>query len=152
MARQLNIRQRNAIKATHEQTVNAVLPAGIRRPVVDKGHRFYNKDRWTGRKVLSLMCEWAHKNPECIPTTADIERWVYAANGEHVPAPAIVIASTPDKLSDRTAMALVGGGYHEAWHTLYSARRELSVDECVSIIMPRWAKVDDWSKFYKLLM
>jgi hypothetical protein len=116
--RYLSGNKRDALKATHEATVNAVLPAGIRRPVVDKGHRFYNKDRWTGRKVLALMCEWAHKNPECQPTMANLERWVYEANYETVSDPAIVIASTPEKLSDRTAMALVGGGYHEAWHTL----------------------------------
>ena len=143
---------RAAIKATHEATVNAVLPAGIRRPVVDKGHRFYNKDRWTGRKVLALMCEWAHKHPECQPTMMDLERWVYEANYERVDDPAVVIASTPEKLSDRTAMALVGGGYHEAWHTLYSCRRNLTVTEVAEIILPRWAQVKDWSKYYKLLM
>ncbi len=49
------------------------------------------------------------------------------------------------------ALALVGGGYHEAFHTLYSCRRDVTVDEACAVILPRWAMVPNWSVFYKLL-
>jgi cobalamin biosynthesis protein CobT len=45
----------------------------------------------------------------------------------------------------------VGGGYHEAWHTKYSCRRNLTVDEACALILPRWAKLPDWAPLQGLL-
>lgn len=122
--------------------------------VFSKGSRFYNKDRWTVRIFLKIMCEWATKNPGCVPTTGTISDWVINANKSVVPASAreIVIANTPDKLPLRTALALTGGAYHEALHTLLSPRRNLTVAEMRDLILPRWAKVKDWSRFLKALL
>jgi hypothetical protein len=116
------------------------------------GERFYNQDRWTGRELLVLMCTWAEKNPGCVPTRADVSEWVKKANNAPTRRRMIVIANTPDKLPLRTAMGLVGGAYHEAFHSLYSCRRQLNVDEATAIILPRWAKVPDWSRLPKTLL
>jgi len=81
-----------------------------------------------------------------------VEWWVQRANKERVGERCIVIANTPPKLSLRVALALTGGAYHEAFHTLYSCRRDLRAAEVASIVLPRWAKVRDWSKFQEALL
>jgi hypothetical protein len=48
-------------------------------------------------------------------------------------------------------LALVGGAYHEAWHTLYSRRKTLCLEDVETAVLSRWARVPDWSKFHKLL-
>lgn len=42
-------------------------------------------------------------------------------------------------------MALVGGAYHESWHSLYSCRRPLTTYEMCELVLPRWDLVPDWS-------
>jgi hypothetical protein len=137
-------------RETHKLAVVGILGHAA-PPVISRGSLFYNKDRWTVRVFTREMCLWAQKNPGCVPTRRDIDAWVSGANNERVPRREIVIASTPDKLPLRTALALTGGAYHEALHTYYSCLRSLSVDEMAAIVLPRWAKVPDWSKFYLLL-
>lgn len=121
------------------------------RPISSRGTRFYNKDRWTGRILTFHMCKWAAANPGCVPTKADVAVWVAAANATKEPRPEIVIAAVPDTLPLRISLALTGGVYHEAFHTLFSCRRDLKVDEVASIVLPRWAQVPDWSKLHKTM-
>ena len=134
----------------HKATVVGIL--GTKAPEVhSRGTRFYNVDRWTARVFVREMCKWAQENPQCIPTPGVIGAWVRAANNEPVPRREIVIANTPDTLPLRTAMALMGGAYHEAFHTYFSCLRPLKVDEMVALVIPRWARVPDWSHFYGML-
>ena len=139
-------------RASHKASVVAILGKDA-PPVYSMGSRFYNIDRWTVRALTKQMCDWAKKNPETMPLRSDVEVWVKEANATVIPPHArrIVIASTPENLSLRVALALAGGGYHEALHTWASARRSLMLDEVADIILPRWAKVADWSKLYGLL-
>lgn len=137
---------------THKASVFAIL--GDQTPRVEaKGSRFYNIDRWTVRFLTGEVCQWAKKNPGTCPTRNDVSAWVTVANSKQVPASSreIVTAAIPNELTVRVAMSLIGGGYHEAFHTKYSCRRSLTVDEVSSIILPRWAKVADWSKLEKML-
>ena len=137
-------------RRTHKASVVGIL--GKQAPdVFSKGSMFYNKDRWTARAVTLHMCKWAKENPDCTPTLDDVKQWVMDANAERVPNREIVIASTPDKLPLRVALALTGGAYHEAFHTLYSCRRPLVAKEVADIVLPRWAKLADWSKFHGAL-
>ena len=137
-------------RGTHKLAVIGVL--GDRAPKVSsRGNQFFNVDRWTVRVFVREMCKWAQGNAQCVPTRKEVDKWVRAANLERVPNREIVIANTPDKLTLRTALALTGGAYHEAFHTYYSCLRSLSTDEMAAIVLPRWAKVPDWSKFYVLL-
>lgn len=140
-------------KASHQASVVSILGADA-PPVYSMGSMFYNVDRWTLRILVKQMCEWAKANPKCIPTQSVISLWVTTANNERVDPKdrKIVIAATPSRLSLRVALALVGGAYHEAWHTLYSCRRNLTVAEMSSIVIPRWAKVSDWSPLQGLLL
>ena len=134
----------------HKATVVGVL--GNRAPEVhSRGVHFFNRDRWTARVFVREMCKWAKENPQCIPTPGVIAAWVRAANNDPLPKREIVIANTPDTLSLRTAMALMGGAYHEAFHTYYSCLRPLKEAEMVSLVIPRWAKVPDWSKVHGML-
>jgi len=134
----------------HKATVVGVL--GARAPEVhSRGTHFYNKDRWTARGFVAEMCKWAKENPQCIPTPGVIGAWVRAANNAPIPKREIVIANTPDTLQLRTAMALMGGAYHEAFHTHFSCLRQLKEAEMIAMVIPRWAKVPDWSKFHNLL-
>lgn len=139
-------------RTTHQASVQAIL--GKRAPrVISKGSQFYNRDRWTLRFFTKAMCDWAKDHPGDTPSQRDLRDWVHTANTMHPDIePCIVIASTPDDLPVRVALALTGGAYHEAWHTLYSCRRPLRVDEIKSLVMDRWDKVEDWSKFAALLL
>jgi len=133
---------------THRASVVAILGGEAPR-VESKGSRFYNVDRWTARVLVGKMCDWARSHPGATPSTSDVSGWVTAANAERVDPSAreIVIAETPtgDALTTRVAMALVGGGYHEAFHTRYSCRRTLSSAEIAGIVLPRWKAVSDWA-------
>jgi len=120
-------------------------------PVLSQGARFLNMDRWTIRRLTSRLCEWAAKNSGCVPTVLDLSVMCRETNAEHAPGRQIVIASTPDKLTLRVALALTGGGYHEALHTLYSCRRSLRTQEMAALVLPRWAKVKDWSRVHMAL-
>ena len=121
-------------------------------PIYSRGSRFYNVDRWTGRILVGFMCEWAKANPGCTPTRDQVIEWVDATNAKKPEeARHIVIAATPSLLTMRLALALTGGGYHEALHTQRSCRRDLVPDEIIDIVLPRWAQVADWSKLFKLL-
>ena len=133
----------NRFKATHRSTVVAILGAEA-PPVTSKGDRFFNIDRWTARAVVAAMCAWAGNNPGVKPSRRDVEGWVAEGNADPAVAREIVIAETPvgDALTHRVAMALVGGGYHEAFHTKYSCRRGLSVDEVSAIVLPRWNRAN----------
>lgn len=137
-------------RQTHEASVQAVLQD--RAPKVSsRGTAFFNVDRWTLRVFTFHMCKWAESNPGCVPTKADVAEWVKTANAEAVTEREIVIANTPDHLPVRTAMALTGGAYHEAWHTLYSCRRSLTVDEMCQMVLPRWAKIPNWAAVHGIL-
>ena len=138
-------------RQTHKASVIGVL-GGVDCPEVSsKGNRFYNINNWTGRAIVEELVKWAKAHPKTIPTIDDIEDWVDAANSYPTRTPEIVIASTPDKLPIRTAMALTGGAYHESFHTKYSCKRMLRTQEIADIVIPRWNLVEDWSKHHKII-
>jgi hypothetical protein len=123
-------------RATHQHSVDAVLGAGV-RTVTSRGNQFVNHDAWTGRAFLAAMCRWAAANPGATPDSYAISLLVNEANGAVVYNPGIAIAQTPDDLPIGTRDALVGGAYHEAWHTKYSRRKPLTFNE-VKPVMERW--------------
>ncbi|MFA6235508.1 MAG: hypothetical protein WC824_15135, partial [Bacteroidota bacterium] len=135
---------------THKASVIGILGSKAPR-VSSRGSKFYNRDRWTVRVVTLEMCKWAYANPGCIPTRDDIKKWINAANARRVYDPEIVIANTPNQLPLRVALALTGGAYHEAWHTLYSRREDLTVEEVATLVLPRWALLKDWSCYHEIL-
>lgn len=140
----------DSYRRTHRASVIGIL--GDDAPAVhSRGSLFYNQDVWTARAVVSEMCKWAKENPNCTPTRKDVSGWVSEANRRQIDQREIVIANTPDKLPIRVAMALTGGAYHESFHTLYSCRRPLGTPEIANIIIPRWAKLADWSLYQEAL-
>ena len=139
-------------RSSHYATVFAIL--GTQTPRVEaKGTRFYNVDRWTVRFLTAEICQWAKQNPGVCPTRSNVVTWVSEANSKRVypNEREIVTAAIPAELTVRIAMSLIGGGNHEGFHTKYSCRRNLTVDEIVDIVLPRWALVADWSKVEQLL-
>ena len=141
------------VRATHSATVGSVLADHSDVPSVSsKGSSFYNADSWTLRVLCQQMCQWASQNKGCIPTDEIIRGWVRVANSRVGSVNReIVIAATGDKLDRSMMLALVGGGYHEAWHSRYSKRDRLSADIVVPNILKRWAMVKDWSPFHNEL-
>lgn len=126
---------------THQRTVDSVLAeTGERRAVRSRGASFYNVDSWTARAFAAALCEWARLNPGLTPERHDVENWVWKANralhDTYDHNKGITIAQTPDDLPKGLALALVGGGYHEAWHTLYSRKTRIHLSEV-------WPKVQD---------
>lgn len=139
------------IKATHKSSVTAILGEGT-RPVYSCGTQFLNRDRWTGRALLVAIADDVQANPNTPLTVARVDKWVRKANEVYVYSPNIQIADTPDSLNDRIVGALIGGAYHEAWHTKYSCRRDLTTSEVMGIMKPRWAKVRNWANFASLIL
>jgi hypothetical protein len=130
---------------THQRTVDSVLAdTGETRKVYSRGTAFYNVDTWTARVFAAAMCEWARLNPDLTPNEHDVSTWVWKANREiHRDewGKGITIAQTPDELPKGLALALVGGGYHEAWHTLYSRRTMIRMSEVWPKVRDLWALV-----------
>jgi hypothetical protein len=133
---------------THQVTVNAVLGADPNSPnyrrVRSLGTQFYNQDTWYARTFGAALCEWARLNKEVQPTRWDVEGWLRnslwrAKSAERLLG--ITIAETPDDLSVELAMALVGGAYHEAWHTEYSRRTPIDNMEVWPKIQELWGKI-----------
>lgn len=122
---------------THQASVDAILGPGV-RPISSRGSRFYNRDAWTQRAFMASLCEWAKLNPGLRPDMSTVQNWVRMANAAHVHDPEIVIATTPESLPRGTAMALVGGAYHEAWHTRYSRRTRLKLSDVFPKILDYW--------------
>jgi hypothetical protein len=133
-------------RATHQHSVDAVLGAGV-RPVTSRGVEFVNRDSWTGRAFLAAMCHWAARNANSTPGSFEVGLWVNEANAAYVSNPSIVIAQTPEDLPIGTRDALVGGAYHEAWHTKYSRRTPLALHEVVKPVLGRWGllKQGSWA-------
>jgi hypothetical protein len=105
---------------------------------------FYNKDNWTARSFAAAMCEWAKLNPGVTPTQGDVQMWIHKRVDAHSAQSyerGINIAATPDDLPRWLAMALVGGGYHEAWHTRYSCRRPLTLSLVWPMVEKLWGLV-----------
>jgi hypothetical protein len=127
-------------RASHQSTVDSILGAGV-RGVRSQGDAFYNTDNWVARAFGAALCEWAELNPGRVPTRNDIAGWVVKANQMNVTKKEIVIAATPDELPKGLAHALVGGGYHEAWHTLYSRTKFLHLDEVVGPVLALWGLI-----------
>jgi hypothetical protein len=144
------------VRGDHYRKIYSAAISGIlgkdTPPVYSKGSSFFNRDRWTLRYFIDALCTWAGKNPGCTPVFKDIRTWVDQANAQSVPKREIVIANTPDSLPLRTALALVGGAYHEAGHTWKSCRRDLITHELFPIVVSRWAKVSDWSCYTEALL
>lgn len=141
------------VRATHSATIGSVLADHSDVPSVSsKGSSFYNADSWTLRVLCQLMCHWASQNKGCIPTEEIIKEWVTFANRKIGSVNReIVIAATGDQLDRSMMLALVGGGYHEAWHSRYSKRDRLDPNVVVPNILKRWALVKDWSPFHNEL-
>lgn len=116
-------------RRTHQQTVDGILGPNVCK-VESKGSQFYNKDNWTQRSFTAAFTQWAALNPKADPDRYDVLDWMSTSNRTQVyeTERGIVIAQTPDELPAKKASALMGGGYHEAWHTEYSRREPITVE------------------------
>jgi hypothetical protein len=136
-------------RSTYKAQVTSIV-GGNAPPVSSRGRSFYNRDRWTLRVLTTELCKWAFDNQGSQLTADVLKSLVYKANAHREPHREIVIARTPERLDGRTAHALVGGADHEAFHTVYSCRRNITFRE-VRWVLGKWAQVPDWSQFHKLL-
>ena len=132
-------------KRTHQAAVDAVLGSDTRKVRV-AGTGFSNRDRWTARVL------WADLVRSISLYGNRMERWtvedaVRRANQTQVDEAYILVAETPKELTPRDQRASLGGDYHEAWHTEWSCRRNLSITEVWEPLMERWGLVEDWSPF-----
>lgn len=130
---------------THQASIDAVLGPGVRKVRV-AGTGFSNKDRWTARVLWSLLVRSVKTYGN------DLSRWmvqdaVRQANWTQVEEPMITVAETPNELTARDQRASIGGDYHEAWHTEWSCRRDLTIEEVWEPLMERWGLVEDWSPY-----
>jgi hypothetical protein len=118
-----------------QASVDAILaPMGIHRPVVSKGDRFHNVDAWTGDYFSRLLCEFLSKSPTALPDRDALRKILDQTNSLKEPNPRITVARMPDNPSPQMVLAIIGGGYHEAWHTKYSKRTPVTVSEAHAVL------------------
>jgi len=127
--------------ATHEASVRSIC-GDQTPPVFSRGTQFFNVDRWMDRLLLEQMVEWAEEHPGETPTEAALFAWVMACNVTPIPERRIHIASVPDDMDWSTAMALTGGAYHEGFHTRYTIRSTLTVDQIREPVTAIWGELD----------
>lgn len=111
------------LRNTHSATVSAVL--GASRRVESVGTDFYNQDRWTVLWFLESLFQ--SRSRDAIPAAV-----VYANTHASV-SRVIRIAATPQEVDDNMVRVLLGGTYHEAWHSSYSCTRDLVEQEMVDL-------------------
>lgn len=138
-------------RSTHQASVDAILGPRVRE-VFSRGSHFLNHDSWRLRSFIILLCAWASRHPKGKPQRSDIEAMIRKVNDERVPNPHIVIAATPEELPFTLGMALIGGAYHEAWHTKYSRRGVVRVNEVWPIVDAVWGRIPNWSKLGQSLL
>lgn len=115
--------------------VDAILvPLGIRRKVIAQGDRFFNRDAWTWLSFSKELTLKLNKSPTKKITSKDLSTILRKANGITCPKPFIQVATMPERVTPRLALAVIGGGYHEAWHTKYSRRKTLFTKDVQDII------------------
>ena len=146
--------------ATHKGTAYGILaPSGKQVPTLSaSGNGFYYRAWWPGRKIMSEMLRWATNNPKCIPTMDNVREWCQEANhrsyqsGECEEQELLNVAQLEGRVSKRILNAVDGGVVHESLHKLLTSQRSLDVQEVYDIIIPRWAKIADLSKYTKVLL
>lgn len=138
-------------RQTYQHSVNAILGSAA-PPVHSAGRAFRNIDRWTTRKLIEELCTWAGKHPNKPLTLDAITSIVEKVNSAPSVQRLIQIASTPEQMPIRTALALTGGAYHEAFHTKYSRTRNLRPEAVLDLVLPRWPKVKNWSKYLTFML
>ena len=136
---------RNRWEASTQYSVDSILGAKIREVKV-KGSEFYNVDRWTARTLWAQIVESIKVYGNALDewTVRDAVR---TANCTNVNDPHLVVASSPDRVPPWLMRASVGGAYHEAWHTEWSCRRDLSFTEVYEPLMERMSLLDDWAPY-----
>lgn len=161
------LRQRS-FYTNHQPSADAILPPGTpdHRKVFSRGSMFFNMDKWPLIHFQIHMLKWAKANKGKTPSVVDIHIWVREANackmgeghakkdGEDSPdfKPYIQVAATPLDVNQRTFMAIIGGVYHECWHTKYSRRISLNPDEMVREVQNRWGQIKNWGQYGSFIM
>ena len=115
---------------TLQQTVDKLLlPKGIKRHVTTDSNGFRNYDRFTHRAMSIQICERSRKAPL---TLEIVQESIRSANRTRVkPYINIPIKSKPTK---KIMKELVGGAYHETFHTLYDFRGDIDHDLAPEIL------------------
>lgn len=116
------------IRAGHRSTLMAVLGPELMLPVRSIGDRFYMEGNFPYRHLLSHADALAAD-----PTTGDHVAYTINQAGAGI-RPRITIAETADTVSRRSALAIMGGAYHESFHRLWSGQGEITGNEVRRVI------------------
>jgi hypothetical protein len=127
------------VRETHAATVLSIVGADRMIPVESRGTGFFMRGAFGWRTVAGLLTRGVTDAPALARGT-----------GNRV-TPGIVIAETPDEVSRRTYLALIGGAYHEAFHRLYSQQGPLDARVIERAISPAH-KVSSLTRRAKLIM
>mgnify|MGYP001068195011 CR=1 FL=1 len=115
--------------------VDAILmPMGITRRVVCRGTRFFNVDAWPWLAFCEHLCEQLSKAPKRGINEPQLHKLIKKANSVRCAKPYIQVAAIPEQVTTRVALAIIGGGYHEAWHTKYSKRGRVRAKEVTCLL------------------
>lgn len=138
------------VRAGHKSTLLGVLGSDKMVDVESVGSTFKCQAFFPWRLVVGVMVEWSAKNPGKTPGLAEYNDWAVKINSHHSIRPRITLAETGDLLSRRAYLALIGGGYHEAWHRLYTSQSFITGREIQAVLAPRWAGIE-WHKYANFL-
>lgn len=121
-------------RRTHQATIDGILGAGVRAVLVDAG-TFGNDDAFRLPLLARVVADASPGPLTPERTTA----WLATVNAVTAPPePTIRVAATPDALPPDYAHALVGGGYVEAFRTLYGRTQPLTLASTVDVLSMVW--------------
>ncbi len=121
----------NTWRDKYQATVDGILtPQGVKRTVTSQGEAFFNQDRWTAATAYRNLIRKSTLDLRSLSQALD------HANSSPAPDPMIYIARAPDDMTWEIALALNGGAAHEAWHTLFSMRDDLTSPEMRQVLEP----------------
>ena len=140
---------------SHQASVDAILDGSAgreKRTVSARGDGFFNVDRWTARILWSKLCQSVrYGNTMSEAMVADA---LHYANQPLSQRAEIVVADVPDRVPAWLARSSIGGNYHEAWHTEWSCRRDLTVADVWGPLQQRWARIPEteWPQFIQAVL
>ncbi len=136
--------------SSHQASVDAILDGSKgrdKRTVSARGEGFFNVDRWTARILWSKLCQSVRFGNGLSKSMVDDA--LFHANQPLGREAEIVVAAVPDRIPPWLARSSIGGNYHEAWHTEWSCRRDLTMADVWEPLQKRWALLPEteWPKF-----
>lgn len=129
------------VEALAQVSVDYILePHQHKRRVYARGIHFANHDHFTLLGFIHHLLDWYEQHSEEDLSEAVVRELVIKANTYDNSPAHILVPEVWNKLPSFYETVIQGGGYHEAWHTLWSHREPLDAALILREFFPKFPK------------